>query len=90
MLSHALLIIAMTWNFCTLTARRIRRLGYTPQRAIWFAGFFFISMLSVCAAGGLLAHYPNDDCGWITGFGISPAGARAGIISPDFFRIHRY
>jgi hypothetical protein len=90
MLSNAWLIIAMTWNFCTLTARRIRRLGYAPQRAIWFAGFFFISMLSVYAAAGLCIHSAREVCEWTAGFGKSPAGARAGIILPDFFRIRRY
>jgi hypothetical protein len=90
MLTHALLLIAMTWNYCTLTARKIRRLGYAPQHAIWFAGFFFISLLSLCAAGGLLVHYPDDDREWTAGSGRSPAGARAGRISPVFFRIRRY
>jgi len=80
----------MTWNFCTLMARRIRLLGYAPKRAIWFAGFFFFSMLSFCVAVGLLTSSTEGLYGWITGSGKSPAGARAGIMVPDFFGLRRY
>jgi len=90
MLIRALLIIAMTWNYCTLTAMRIRLLGYAPKRAIWFAGFFFVSLLSVCTAAGLCIHPASEVREWTAGSGKSPAGARTGIISPDFFRIRRY
>ena len=44
----------MIGNFCTLIARRIRLLGYAPKSAIWFARFFFISMLAVFTAAGVL------------------------------------
>jgi len=80
----------MTGNFCTLTARRLRRLGYAPKRAIWFAGFFFFSMLSFCVAVGLLTSSTQVVDGWITGSGKSDAGARAGIVSPDFFGLRRH
>jgi hypothetical protein len=75
----------MMGNFCTRMARRIRLLGYAPKRAIWFAGFFFFSLLSVCAALGLLTSPTEERYGWTTGSGISPAGAQAGSGSPDFF-----
>ena len=88
MLSHAWLIIAMTWNFCTWTARRIRLLGYAPQHATWFAGFFVISLLSVCA-GGLLARLSDEEYGWITGSGKFHQGTRAGSGSPGFFDLRR-
>ena len=87
---RALLIIAMTGNFCTLIARRLRRLGYAPKSAIWLTGFFFFSMLSFCAAVGLLIVPPEGVDGWITGSGKYPSGARAGRESPDFFGLRRY
>ena len=80
----------MTGNFCTLTARRIRLLGYAPKRAIRLAGFFFFSMLSFCAAVGLLTSPARVVAGWITASGKSDAGARAGIVSPDFFGLRRH
>jgi hypothetical protein len=80
----------MTGNFCTLTARRIRRLGYAPKRAIWFARFFFFSMLSFCVAVGLLTSPAEGVDGWITGSGKFPQGARAGSGSPDFFGLRWY
>jgi len=80
----------MTGNFCTLTVRRIRRLGYAPKRAIWLAGFFFFSLLSFCAAAGLLIVPQKGMDGWITGSGNYPSGARAGRGSPGFFGLRRY
>jgi len=87
---RALLIIAMTGNFCTLIARRLRRLGYAPKRAIWFAGFFFFSMLSFCVAVGLLISSTEGVDGWITGSGKYPSGARAGSRLPDFFGLRSH
>ncbi len=90
MLIRALLIIAMDENFCRNTAREIRHLGYAPSRAKQYAGFFFVSMLSVWCAAGVL-NVPSEGMnGWITGSGKSPAGARAGTGSPGFFRKRRY
>ena len=80
----------MTWNFCTRMARRIRLLGYAPKRAIWLAGFFFLSLLSFCAAVGLLTSPTKELYGWNTGSGKSPAGARAGSGLPDFFGLRHY
>jgi hypothetical protein len=80
----------MTGNFCTLTARRLRRLGYAPKRAIWFAGFFFFSMLSFCVAVGLLASPAEGVDGGITGSGKYPLGTRAGSALPDFFGLRCY
>jgi len=80
----------MTGNFCTLTARKLRRLGYAPNRAIRLAKFFFFSLLSCCAAGGLLIVPPEAVYGSKTGSGNAPAGARAGSISPGFFGLRRY
>ncbi len=80
----------MIGNFCRKTARGIRRLGYAPECATRYAGFFFVSMLSVwTAAGGV--NVPSETAkGWITGSGKSSAGARAGMWSPDFFRKRRW
>jgi len=85
-----ILCSTMTGNFTRRTARRIRQLGYAPKRAIWFAGFFFFSLLSVCAALGLLTSPTEGRYGWITGSGKSPAGPRAGSILPDVFGLRRY
>jgi hypothetical protein len=40
----------MTGDFCTRTARRIRRLGYPPIRAAWLAKACLLLMLSLCGA----------------------------------------
>ena len=40
----------MTEDFCTRTARKIRRLGRPETTARRYAGFFYVSMLSVCGA----------------------------------------
>jgi hypothetical protein len=79
----------MMENFCRRTARGIRRLGYAPKCATRYAGFFFVSMLSVWSAAGVL-NVPSEAVdGWISGSGKSPAGARTGIVLPDFFRKRR-
>jgi hypothetical protein len=80
----------MMGNFCTRTARKIRLLGYTPKRAMWFAGFFFTSMVVVCGMMGVLSVQPEEGYGWITGSGKSPAGPRAGSELPGFFGLRRY
>ena len=85
-----ILCITMMGNFTRRTARGIRQLGYAPKSATRYAGFFFVSLLSVCMAAGVLDVPAKTVTGSNTGSGKSPAGARAGIISPDFFRIHRH
>ncbi len=40
----------MTEDFCTRTARRMRRHGYEKKVAHCYARFFYVSMLSVCGA----------------------------------------
>jgi hypothetical protein len=47
-------ITAMKQNFCTRTTRRIHRLGYTYKVAAFYAGFFCISMMLICAVMGAL------------------------------------
>ncbi|MFA6224857.1 MAG: hypothetical protein WC620_01420 [Methanoregula sp.] len=37
----------MTNEFCTRTARKIRKLGVAPQVAVFYSRFFYHSMLSV-------------------------------------------
>jgi len=39
----------MNQNLCTRTERRLRRLGYERNAAHRFAGFFYVSMMSVCS-----------------------------------------
>ena len=38
----------MAEDFCTRTARRIRRLGYPAKRAAWLARVCYLLMLSLC------------------------------------------
>jgi hypothetical protein len=85
-----ILCITMMGNFYKRTARGIRQLGYAPKSATRYAGFFFVSLLSVCTAAGVLDIPAEAVTGSNTGSGKSPAGARAGSITPDFFRIHRH
>jgi hypothetical protein len=79
----------MTVNFCTLTARKIRLLGYLPKRAKWFAEFFFTSMVLVCGMMGVLNVQPGDGYGWISGSGTFHLGTRIGSGSPGFFGLRR-
>jgi len=37
----------MTEEFCTRTARKIRKLGAAPKAAAFYSRFFYLSMLSV-------------------------------------------
>ena len=85
-----ILYSTMTGNFIRRTARGIRQLGYAPKSATRYAGFFFVSFLSVCMAAGVLDVPAEAENGSNTGSGKSPAGARAGSIAPDFFHIHRH
>ena len=80
----------MPGNFCTRTARKIRLLGYAPQRAKWLAGFIFTSMLSLYGMMGVLDVRPEGGYGWITGSGKSLSGTRAGRGLPGFFGLRRY
>lgn len=79
----------MEGNFCSRTARRIRQLGYTAKRAIWYAGFFFLSMLSVCGLAGTLIAPAAEVNKWIPGSGKIPLDARICIIPPGFFSTYR-
>jgi hypothetical protein len=90
MLISAWLFIAMIGNFYRWTVREIRQLGYAPHIAFRYARFFFVSMLSVCTVAGVLNIPPEVVTGSNTGSGNSPAGARTGITSPDFFGLRRY
>ena len=85
-----ILCSTMTGNFTRRTARGIRQLGYAPKRATRYARFFFVSLLSVCTAAGILDIPVEAVHGSNTGSGKSPAGARAGSTAPGFFRIHRH
>jgi hypothetical protein len=38
----------MTQNLCTRTERKLRRLGYAKKPAHLYAGFLYVSMMSVC------------------------------------------
>jgi hypothetical protein len=57
---------------------------------MWFAGFFFTSMLSLCGLMGDLSTPSEELYGWTTGSGKSFAGAPAGIMSPAFFPLHHH
>jgi hypothetical protein len=82
-LIRTLLFITMMENFCWTTARGIRQLGYTPKCATRYAGFFFVSMLSVWSAAGVL-NVPSEAVDvWISGSGKSTAGARAGFVEGE-------
>lgn len=43
-------------DFCTRTAGRLRRIGLPKKTARRFAGFFYVSMVSVC---GLMGATPD-------------------------------
>jgi hypothetical protein len=73
----------MPENFCTKTARKIRKLGYARAVAIFYARFFYSVMLLVCAVMDILC-VPPENMFANAGFGKSPAGARAGIPVPAF------
>jgi hypothetical protein len=40
----------MTEDFCTRTERKLRRIGQKRKTARHYAGFFYVSMVSVCGA----------------------------------------
>jgi hypothetical protein len=46
----------MSLNFCTRTIKRLRRIGLPKKTARRFAGFFYVSMVSVC---GLMGATPD-------------------------------
>ncbi len=74
----------MPGNFCTRTARRIRLLGYAPERAKRLAGFIFTSMLSLYGMMGVLDVQPEEGYGWITGSGKSLSGTGPAGDCPAF------
>ncbi|MEN6444325.1 MAG: hypothetical protein WC391_08170 [Methanoregula sp.] len=71
-------------NFCTQTARKIRKLGYARSVALFYARFFFASMLLVCAVMGVLSLPSASQYPLTTGSGIYRLGARAGYAVSDF------
>ena len=77
----------MSENLCTRTERRLRRLGYAKKTAHRYAGFFFVSMMSVCCLFGLCVTQSGQILA-DTGSGIIAAGPRAVLSVPTFSRIH--
>jgi hypothetical protein len=75
----------MTLNFCTRTARKLRRFGYARKVAARYARFFYVSMISVCGLFGLLDGMP-EVLNWMgIGSGKSSADPRAAsLLSADF------
>jgi hypothetical protein len=77
----------MNHEFCTLLTTKIGQFGYPRKLAAVITGFLCLEMMAVCAAMGVLNVPSEGITGQNTGSGRSPAGARAGISSPVFFRI---
>ncbi|MEN6442169.1 MAG: hypothetical protein WC391_07660 [Methanoregula sp.] len=46
-------------EFCTRTARKLRKLGYVPKVATFFSRFFYLSMLSVSGIVLISMRYRN-------------------------------
>jgi hypothetical protein len=90
MLIRAWLFITTIMNFYQRTARGIHKLGYAPACATRYARFFFISLLSVCTAAGVLDVPPEAATGSNTGSGKFLAGARPGITVPGFFGLRHH
>ena len=84
-MQNALSVTAMKPNFCTRTTRRIHRLGYTYKAAAFYAGFFCISMMLICAVMGAL-RVPSQVVNKPTnGLGQSHAAARhPSFLSAEF------
>jgi hypothetical protein len=74
----------MTLNFCTGTARKIRRLGYAHKVADRISRFCYIFMLFLRGLMGPIGIPSQVLIHQITGSGKFFTGARAGIISPGF------
>ncbi|MEN6442442.1 MAG: hypothetical protein ABFC71_01645 [Methanoregula sp.] len=83
MLPPACCSYTMLGNFCTKTARKIKKLGYARTVAVFYAGFFYSMMLLVCAVMGILSALVEQH-NKATGSGKCTAGARAGRVSPVF------
>jgi len=79
----------MTLNFCTRTARKIRRLGYAPKVAVRLSGLCYLFMLFLRGLMGPIGIPSQVLINQITGSGKFFSGARAGISSPDFSGIRR-
>jgi len=80
----------MTLNFCTQTARKIRRLGYAHKVADRISRFCYIFMLFLRGLMGPLCVPSQGMNGVATGSWNFSSGASAGMISPVSFRIHRH
>jgi hypothetical protein len=74
----------MSENFCKRTERRLEKVGLDKKKARRFAGFFYLSMMSVC---GLMVLIPfphgkrmagEEDTGLLRP-GLSQEGGRHGI-----------
>jgi hypothetical protein len=53
-------IVPVNNEFCTQTARKLRKLGYAPKVATLYSRFFFISILSV--SGIIIAGMRRRKC----------------------------
>jgi len=75
----------MPQDYCTKTSREIRKLGYAPKPARRFAGLILIIQVSLCGLMGICEFLSQVEHNRITGSGEWLSGARAGMVSPDFF-----
>jgi len=78
----------MSLDFCTRVARKARGFGYEKKIARRLAKFCYLAMTFTCGLFGLFLG-EKALISWITGFGMHPAGARAGNVSPAFSLIRR-
>ena len=78
----------MSLDFCTRVARKARGFGYEKKIARRLAKFCYLAMTFTCGLFGLFLG-EKALISRITGFGMHPAGARAGNVSPAFSLIRR-
>ena len=78
----------MTQDFCTRTTRKAMKLGYEKKVARRLATFCYLAMTFTCGLFGLFSR-EKAPIHLITGFGMHPAGARAGSVSPASSLIRR-
>jgi len=70
------------------TTRKTMRLGYEKKVARRLAKFCYLAMTFTCGLFGLFLR-EKTPIHLITGFGMHPAGARAGTVSPASSLIRR-